>query len=264
MKNKYTDIKEIFTHEDGYINLEKSALAYKKILNCIDKPIKLVLFYGKAGSGKTFLLQKIYSERKENGDIIYFAEPFFSETQFLEALYEKSYGENKNFKNYEQFLKACKSNATKKTAIVLLDEAGFYPENLLEKIRLIADTKIFKFLFAVHKSDKDNIFNKDHFKTRISETIEIGPLDVSGVQVYIHKKIGDQNFFDRCPKFTSKQLVLITEFTQGNLRMINNLMYNFFELYEFYEQNNPSIIGGENVNTKILEMSAIKCGVIDA
>ena len=44
MSNKYTTLKNIFidiTQENDYINLDKSIIAYKKILDLFQKPAKL-------------------------------------------------------------------------------------------------------------------------------------------------------------------------------------------------------------------------------
>ena len=54
MSNKYTTLKNIFidiAQENDYINLDKSIIAYKKILDLLQKPAKLILFYGKPGCG---------------------------------------------------------------------------------------------------------------------------------------------------------------------------------------------------------------------
>ena len=72
--NKYTTIKNIFAdigQESDYINLDKSIVAYKKILDLLQKPVKLIVFYGKPGCGKTFLLKKIVSDLKEQGNIVF-------------------------------------------------------------------------------------------------------------------------------------------------------------------------------------------------
>ena len=84
MGNKYTTLKNIFIDvagENNYINLDKSIIAYKKILDLLQKPAKLILFCGKPGCGKTFLLKKIVSDLKDRDDIIFFPYPFFNETE---------------------------------------------------------------------------------------------------------------------------------------------------------------------------------------
>ena len=76
--------------------------------------------------------------------------------------------------------------------------------------------------------------------------------------------MGDKNYHERCAKFKNEHFELITELSEGNLRMINKLMYKFFEIYEYYEQNAPEKISGEFMSEKVLQMAAISCGVIDA
>ena len=62
-KNIYTDIKDIFSDSDisGYVSLDKTVIAYRKICGALDKPVKIILFFGAPGTGKTFLLQRIYN-----------------------------------------------------------------------------------------------------------------------------------------------------------------------------------------------------------
>ncbi|MGP1484768.1 MAG: AAA family ATPase [Campylobacter sp.] len=259
--NKFKEIKELFITDDGFINLSNSSLAYKKLLNFIDGPGKIAVIYGKAGSGKSFLLHKI---SKDNKKILYFSQPFFNENDFFKELFLASFGYDRDFYSYEEFLRICiRSKDDKNTTIVLLDEAGFYPKNLLDKTRLLADSGLFKFVFALHQEDQDGVFKKEYFKTRISDLIYLEELEASNVSLYIEKKLGEKNFHERCAKFTDEHFLLITKLTNGNLRQINKLMYKFFEIYEYYEQNNPSKISGETMNSKIIEMAAIACGVID-
>jgi len=41
-------------------------------------------------------------------------------------------------------------------------------------------------------------------------------------------------------------------------------MYKFYEICEFYEQNQPSKLSDENANIRILTMSALDAGLINA
>ena len=74
---------------------------------------------------------------------------------------------------YEQFIKIYEAkiedSQEKKQIIVILDESQLYPEILLEKIRIMSDSGLFKFLFATHENvDKDvlsgTILNQEYGK----------------------------------------------------------------------------------------------------
>lgn len=79
MNNHYSDLKNIFIDGEvfDYINLNKSTTMYNKLVNALDKPLKLILFYGKPGTGKTFLLQKIHNDLKQKKRVIFFSKTFF-------------------------------------------------------------------------------------------------------------------------------------------------------------------------------------------
>ena len=128
MNNHYSDLKNIFIDGEifDYISLDKSTTMYNKLVNALDKPLKLILFYGKPGTGKTFLLQKIYNDLKGKKRIIFFPRPFFEEKIFLQSLYENIFEESApDFSHYNEFLGLLEKHITSpQHAIpVLIDEA---------------------------------------------------------------------------------------------------------------------------------------------
>ena len=268
--NRYADTKSIFI--DGlsfdYINLDKSVSAYNKLANALSKPLKLILFYGKPGTGKTFLLQKIYNDLKTKQPIVFFPRPFFDEKQFLSQLYEEIFAvKSQVFDGYESFLTVFKEKIPKNmedtTVTVLLDEAQLYPDDLIEKIRLMADSRMFKFLFTVHKTDKEDILAKGYFKTRIWETIELEDSSLAELQAYIEKKLLFHNKFEFISMFKN-HYDLIFKITSGNLRTVNKLSFKLFELYEYLEAEKPSVLTKKSIRKKLLEMAAIDTGLINA
>ena len=267
MASSYTEIKNIFVDGEvfDYVNLDKSAFAYERLVQTLDKPLKLILFFGKPGTGKTFLLQKIYNDFKDNKNVIFFPRPFFNEIEFLEALYYEIFKEvSPKFSGYNEFL-SCAINKLDDNAsvTVLIDEAQLYPEELIEKIRLMSDSRKFKFLFTIHKTEKEDVLAKDYFKTRIWETIELKNSSINEVKTYIEKKMIFHNKFEYLTMFKDEHYKLLMNITKGNLRTINKLMYKLFEILEYYDTNKPSMIQGRSLKSKFFEMAALSLGMIN-
>ena len=272
-ENIYTHIKDVFIDEDeslNFVNLDNSISCYNKIVLALKKPLKLILFYGKPGSGKTFLLNKIANDLKEDKSLIFFPHPFFSEATFIEALCEQIYGKKlEDINNFESFIKfyskdfSSKDEILKNQMTVILDEAQLYPTELIEKIRLMADTRMFKFLFTIHKTENEDILAKDYFQTRIWESIELSSADVNEIIIYLQRKLSQKNY-DKYLKFEKKDYECAYLFCGGNLRTLNKIMYKFYEICEYYEQYQPSKLSGDKVNIMILTMAALDAGLIDA
>ena len=84
------------------------------------------------------------------------------------------------------------------------------------------------------------------------------------MKVYLENKFQNNQFYYIFSKFTESQFEILNSLSEGNLRMLNKLMFNIFELYEYFDANQPTIIGGNTMVTKIIEMAAIKSELIDA
>ena len=272
-ENIYTHIKDVFIDEDeslNFVNLDNSISCYNKIVLALKKPLKHILFYGKPGSGKTFLLNKIANDLKEDKSLIFFPHPFFSEATFIEALCEQIYGKKlEDINNFESFIKfyskdfSSKDEILKNQMTVILDEAQLYPTELIEKIRLMADTRMFKFLFTIHKTENEDILAKDYFQTRIWESIELSSADVNEIIIYLQRKLSQKNY-DKYLKFDKKDYECAYSFCGGNLRTLNKIMYKFYEICEYYEQYQPSKLNTDKANIMILTMAALDAGLINA
>jgi len=56
MKSRYESAKEVFVDSvdlDDYIELESSLTAYQQLEHSIDKPLKMILLFGRPGTGKS-------------------------------------------------------------------------------------------------------------------------------------------------------------------------------------------------------------------
>ncbi len=139
------------------------------------------------------------------------------------------------------------------TPIVLLDEAQLYSSALMEKIRLISDARALKFVITLHKTDDEDIIAKEHFQTRIWESIELQNASPEELKIYIQKKFLKANCFDVANMINDKNIKLITKLTKGNYRDTNKLMFSLFSLYAWYEEHHPT-----KLNTMHLKPNGLK------
>ena len=269
MKNRYEEAKNVFVDSvdvDDYIALEDSTRVFEQLKSSIDKPLKMILLFGIPGTGKSILLNYIQEKLKYQKEIYYFDTPALNEKEFFYKLFKiltkKELPSNTSV-NFSALVDYCKKLRDKREIIILLDEAQMYPDEIMEKIRLLSDSRTVKFVVALHKTKEEELIAKGHFKTRIWETIELKNSSRDDQKTYIHKKLLKKNLFDIANKFRDRDMKLIYKLTDGNYRECNKLLYTIFEICNYYEKNEPNKIDYTHIPRKIIEMSALKVGLLD-
>jgi Cdc6-like AAA superfamily ATPase len=261
--------KDVFldiVNAKDYIQLDRVSTIYQSLKDSIKKPLKMILLYGKPGTGKSMFLNKLHTDLSSTINVHLYKTPILDESEFFKTLAQdifdiKYTGEL----NFTQFMKVAEKNVAEITPVVLLDEAQLYSENLMEKIRLLSDTRAVKFVITLHKTEKEDLIAKEHFQTRIWESIELENASASELKIYIQKKLMKANCFDTANMFSSKSVNKIYKLTNGNYRDTNKLLYTLFDIYSTYEKNHQfNKIKTDSISTKIIEMSAIHTGLIDA
>ena len=191
--------------------------------------------------------------------------PIVEEDDFLRVLAQNIFGHApREVMTLNRFLEIASALSLPDIPIVLLDEAQLYTSSLMEKIRLISDARAIKFVITLHKTDKEDVIAKEHFQTRIWESIELQNASSEELKIYIQKKLLKANCFDVANMFNDKNIKLITSLTRGNYRESNKLLYSLFSLYCWYEENYPSAIKYNSIKPKWIEMAAIHTGLIHA
>jgi len=266
--SRYTKAKETFVDEinlDEYIDLESNRMAYDQLVHSLDKSLKMVLIFGRPGTGKSLLLSRVYHNKKAQKELYFFDTPATSKREFFSRLFkvltkkELPAGTTVDFETFVEYLKNHKGQ---REIIILLDEAQMYPTEILEEIRILSDSGVIKFVISLHKTDDEDLIAKEHFQSRIWETIELKNATKEELKTYIHKKLLKNNQFDIANLIKEKHTGLIYKYAQGNYRETNKLLYTVFEIYEYYDHNDPSKIDHQRFSTKIIEMAAIKLGYI--
>lgn len=269
MNSIYETSKDVFldtVYAEDYIQLDRVSTIYNSLKDSIKKPLKMILLYGRPGTGKSMFLTKLHKELSETQKIFYYKTPILDESEFYKLLAQDIFHTKYSAElNFTQFMKIVESNKQEELPLVLLDEAQLYSENLMEKIRLLSDTRTIKFVITLHKTEKEDLIAKEHFQTRIWETIELENASPLELKIYIQKKLMKANCFDTANMFTQKAIAKIFSITGGNYRDTNKILYALFDIYETYEATHQlSKVNTNYVSNKVIEMAAIQTGLIHA
>lgn len=166
-------------------------------INVLLKNKALILLWGKSGSGKSVLLQRL-------------------------ALYHNEDFTNQIFTDEKDFHKFIQD---KKRKIIILDEVGMYSPDILELIRVYSDQM--SFVLSSHK--KIDLFEKEHFKSRFSVMFWLQKPDINELSSYIKMK------FDQ--ELSQKSLKFLMKIYQGNLRYLDKILQSFCELNAYLNNN---------------------------
>jgi len=269
MKSRYESAKNVFIDSidiDDYIELSSSVSAYKQLAHSIDKPLKMILLFGRPGTGKSILLNRIHQKLKHQKEIHYFDTPSLSEKEFFHKLFKVLTGKElpKNTEvNFSALVDFCKNLRGEREIIILLDEAQMYGPGMMEKIRLLSDSRAVKFVVSLHKTENEDLIAKEHFQSRIWEVIELKNANSEDLNNYIHKKLLKRNLFEIANSIKAKDMKIIHTFTKGNFRECNKLLFTIFEICEYYDMNEPAKVNYNKIPKRIIEMAALKLGYIN-
>ena len=174
----FSKVKELFRDKvdiDLYVPLSQKIEI--DLLYAIREKEKIVLLYAEAGTGKTFLMKKVYKMLEEKGEEelnIYFVSNPFQEKEFLDSIFslKESYKHN----------------------LIFVDEAQILDSEMIEKLRMLADSGNWSIVLATHEQQAKDIWTKKHFKTRINYFLCLVVLDFEKLELFIYSKLIHNGF----------------------------------------------------------------------
>ncbi len=265
--NIFQNSKDVFldtVNPKDYIQLDKVSTIYQSLKNSVKKPLKMILLFGKPGTGKSMFLSKLYADLSSSQKIVIYKTPILDESEFYKSLAQDIFNIKYSGElNFTQFMKIAEQYKMDEVPLVLLDEAQLYSNILMEKIRLLSDTRAVKFVITLHKTEKEDLIAKEHFQTRIWESIELENASSAELKIYIQKKLMKANCFDTANMFHNRAIDLIYKLTHGNYRDTNKLLYTLFEIYTIYREDTPHKINSVSISNKIIEMAALHTGLLN-
>ena len=179
-----------------YIELDSNSLAFDRVHKALNRHLKMTLIYGSPGTGKSMFLGRLHNDllaQRKNSILI--SNPILDEKQLFQTIAFEIFRESdidiipKSFDELIEKITEEREFIERFRPILLLDEAQLYSNQTLEKIRLIADSQVIRVVFTVHKLKEENIFAKEHFKSRIWEKIELNNASLNELKVYIQKNL---------------------------------------------------------------------------
>lgn len=271
MKNRFQIAKSAFVDAidiNEYIEIGSSYMVMTQLENVIQKPFKMVILFGRPGTGKSILLKNLFEQIKNQKEMHLFETPSSNKQEFLRQLFKVIKKEDSPLDadvDFVDLVNYCKSIKDQREIIFLLDEAQMYAIDIFEKIRLISDTNAVKFIISLHQHEKEELLTQTHFSSRIWERIELKNITPQEQAIYIHKKLSNKNLIDIANSIKDKNLKLIYKYTNGNYRECNKLMFTIFEICEYYDRYNPlKMMNINSIPNKIIEMAGLKLGYINA
>jgi hypothetical protein len=186
-----------------------------------DSDSNLNFLIGPAGSGKTFILKKYFSNE-------IYLQPILTKEEI-----------DKNLS---------------KDKIILVDEAQLLDIKLLEYIRILSDNG-YRFILAMHLDEAKEILQKEHFKSRNINVVTLQSLTKEEMIKYLNIKLLQNNANHI---FSKAEFNKIYNYTNGNFRYIKKFVKTLFELLQFATENNLKY---KKIDNCLLTMSAIHLGL---
>lgn len=244
-----------------YADIPGTRVAMSKLRNATKNPFKIILLYGRPGTGKSYVIHRFMEQYRDELTLFYYPEPLFDPKHSLADIWNRLGETPLPEKTSDRELLERFKSRSGDPVYILLDEAQMYSPTQLEWIRILSNIPVFKFIVVIHDIENEALWAQEHFKTRTFETIRLSYLSLPEVGEYIEKKLQLLGDLELSNLFGKTNFKRIYKLTKGNLRDINRLMHRTLEILEWRMTGIKSFLGG-HVKNKYIEMAALDLKMI--
>lgn len=123
--NIFQNSKDVFldtVNAKDYVQLDRVSTIYQALKDSVKKPLKMILLYGKPGTGKSMFLMKLYHDLSASQKVYIYQTPILDESEFYKTLAKDLFNvKYKGELNFTQFMLIVDENLIDETPLVLLD-----------------------------------------------------------------------------------------------------------------------------------------------
>jgi general secretion pathway protein A len=194
----------------------------------------------KPGMGKTTLLFHVLEQFRDKARTAFVFQTQCTSREFMQLLVGELGLETKEqdfVRMHDEFNRHLVEEARAgKRFIVVIDEAQNLDASVLETVRLLSDfetprTKLLQIVLAGQPELADKLASHGmaQLRQRVSLLIGLQPLSSEEVQHYVHHRLHVAGYVGE-PLLTAEALAIMTDFTEGIPRNINNFCFNAMSL----------------------------------
>jgi len=229
-----------------------------KMLQILQNSHKQLLFLiGEAGVGKSAFLN--YFAASSKIETIKFDVPFFEPVDFVKTLIIQSNTELKGHSLVE-LIEQVNDIYRESDTVVIVDEAQLLSHSMIETIRILADSKAFWFVLAMHKHESQKLLQEPQFTSRPHKVLEMGKLSFDEAKGFVHSNL-NRGEYDYIWPTIEKNFKTFYKLSKGNFRDLKKLLHTTFLLINFALQNGKQKFA--TLDKRVIIMAAIENGLID-
>ncbi len=260
----YVAIAKIFEErvkEVDYYETRAAVQLKEELLFTLKNETRQLLFLvGVPGCGKSVFLERLPQMLDQNYRVVRYDSPFFEPVDFVRSLILKSGHEVAGY-SLEAMIRQAVQIYKKSDMIVAIDEAQLLSKEMVELLRILADSRAFWFLLAMHKHESKKILSQPQFRSRPHRVLGMGTMEFDETREFIANALlkAKAVLFERdFSKALSKEIFAIAK---GNFRDTKKILNKMFLMMDYARKiDRPKY---QKPSRCLVRMAAIDGGVLD-